>query len=83
MHISTLTFLGLAVIVPIQAFTNGSLIPAYFCNPVPDGMPKSLGQLIPFTVLDKNADLAFNANREVPNSSVLQNNPLMNHRSGK
>lgn len=64
MHPVTLSLLGLAAIVPIQAFTNGSLIPAYFCNPVPDGMPKSLGQLIPFTILDKNTDLAFNTNGE-------------------
>ena len=64
MHIFTLSLLGLAAVVPIEAFTNGTLIPAYFCNPVPDGMPKSLGQLIPFTKKDMDADLSFNANGE-------------------
>lgn len=54
--------LALAAVLPTQAFTNGTLIPAYFCNPVPDGMPKSLGELIPFTKKDICADLAFNNN---------------------
>ena len=62
MSLLTISLLALASVVPTQAFTNGTLIPAYFCNPVPDGMPKSLGELIPFTIKDQCADLAFNAN---------------------
>lgn len=56
------SLLALATVLPTQAFTNGSLIPAYFCNPVPDGLPKSLGELIPYTVKDQCTDLAFNTN---------------------
>ena len=56
------SLLALATVLPTQAFTNGSLIPSYFCNPKPDGLPKSLGELIPFTVKDQNTALAFNTN---------------------
>lgn len=56
------SLLALATILPTEAFTNGSLIPPYFCNPEPDGLPKSLGELIPFTIKDQTGPLAFNAN---------------------
>jgi hypothetical protein len=56
------SLLALATVLPTQGFTNGSLIPSYFCNPKPDGLPKSLGELIPFTVKDQNTALAFNTN---------------------
>lgn len=56
------SLLALATVLPTLAFTNGSLIPSYFCNPKPDGLPKSLGELIPFTVKDQNTALAFNTN---------------------
>ncbi|KAE9373509.1 hypothetical protein N431DRAFT_465795 [Stipitochalara longipes BDJ] len=56
------SLLALATVIPTQAFTNGSLIPSYFCNPKPDGLPKSLGELIPFTVKDQNTALTFNTN---------------------
>jgi len=62
MHLVIHSLLALATVLPAQAFTNGTLIPAYFCNPVPDGMPKSLGELIPFTVKDQDCPLAFNSN---------------------
>ncbi|KUJ21862.1 uncharacterized protein LY89DRAFT_681239 [Mollisia scopiformis] len=63
MHIIIHSLLFLATVIPAaHAFTNGSLIPAYFCNPKPDGLPKSLGELIPFTVKDQNNALAFNSN---------------------
>ena len=62
MHLLIHSLLALATGLPTFAFTNGSLIPAYFCNPVPDGLPKSLGELIPFTVKDQCAPFAFNAN---------------------
>ena len=62
MYLLVLSLLALVTILPVHAFTNGTLVPAYFCNPIPDGMPKSLGELIPFTIKDQCADLAFNAN---------------------
>lgn len=62
MRVTLYSFLALAAVFPAYAFTNGSLIPSYICNPVPDGLPKSLGELIPFTVKDQCDDLAFNAN---------------------
>jgi hypothetical protein len=46
------SLLALATVLPTQGFTNGSLIPSYFCNP----------KLIPFTVKDQNTALAFNTN---------------------
>lgn len=64
MHLLIHSLLALATVLPTQAFTNGSLIPSYFCNPVPDGLPKSLGELIPFTVKDMTGPLPFNANGE-------------------
>lgn len=61
MHLIIHSLLALAAVLPTQAFTNGTLIPSYFCNPVADGLPKSLGQLIPF--LQKDVDVvAFNPN---------------------
>jgi hypothetical protein len=62
MHLLIRSLLALATVLPAHAFTNGTLIPAYICNPVPDGMPKSLGELIPFTKKDQCGPLAFNAN---------------------
>lgn len=61
MHLIVHSLLALAAVLPAQAFTNGTLIPAYFCNPVPDGMPKSLGELIPLTIKEQ-GELAFNSN---------------------
>lgn len=66
MHLAIHSLLALATILPTtHAFTNGSLIPAYFCNPKPDGLPKSLGQLIPQTVKDQGDVLAFNGNGKI------------------
>lgn len=62
MYILTLSLLALATVLPVQAFTNGTLVPAYFCSATPDGLPKSLGELIPFTVKDQTGALAFSAN---------------------
>ena len=62
MHLLVHSLLALATVLPAHAFTNGSLIPSYFCNPVPDGLPKSLGELIPQTHKDQCGPLAFNAN---------------------
>lgn len=50
---------ALASVHAANAFTNGSLIPPYFCNPNNDGLPKSLGQLLPLTQLDVGL-IAFN-----------------------
>ncbi|KAF4627142.1 hypothetical protein G7Y89_g11010 [Cudoniella acicularis] len=60
-HLVIHSFLTLAAVFPAHAFTNGSLIPSYFCNPQPDGLPKALGELIPQTVEQANV-LAFNPN---------------------
>jgi hypothetical protein len=62
MRVVIQSLLALAAVLPAAAFTNGTLIPAYFCNPVPDGLPKSLGELIPFTKKEQCGPLAFNAN---------------------
>ncbi|MCJ1396891.1 hypothetical protein MMC11_000081 [Xylographa trunciseda] len=78
MYLLLLSLLALATILPVRAFTNGTLVPAYFCNPVPDGMPKSLGELIPFTVKDQCADLAFNANA----TANLQDVPVTGSKPG-
>jgi hypothetical protein len=73
MRLTIHALLALAAVFPshiqVHAFTNGTLIPAYFCNPVPDGMPKSLGQLIPLTMKDQ-GELAFNANGMPPGRLV-------------
>src|SRR3954453_23488933 len=58
--------LALATVVPTQAFTNGSSVPANFCNPDPDGMPKSLGQLLPYLLEDNPGPIAFNNNYQFP-----------------
>ncbi|KIV99650.1 hypothetical protein, variant 2 [Verruconis gallopava] len=46
---------------PALAFTNGTLVPAYICNPVNDGMPKSFGQLLQLT-REQTPTVAFNQN---------------------
>ena len=62
MALLSIFILGLATVIPTLAFTNGSLVPAYFCHPKPDGMPKSLGELLPFLIKDQAGPIAFNAN---------------------
>lgn len=44
-----------------MAFTNGSLVPAYICNPQADGLPKSFGQLLPYT-REPTTKVGFNTN---------------------
>jgi hypothetical protein len=61
MHLSLLLS-AFAAVVQVAAFTNGTLVPAYICNPVDDGMPKAFAQLLPY--LRKNGkSVAFDANR--------------------
>jgi hypothetical protein len=43
MHFETIFSAAVLAAVPAAAFTNGTLVPAYICNPVNDGMPKSFG----------------------------------------
>jgi hypothetical protein len=62
MNFRTTVLLFLASVDTSLAFTNGTLIPDYFCSPANDGMPKALGQLIPLLQKDQGAPLAFNAN---------------------
>ncbi|MCJ1473840.1 hypothetical protein MMC13_002492 [Lambiella insularis] len=79
MYLLTLSLLPLAtLLLPVHAFTNGTLVPAYFCSATPDGMPKSLGELIPFTVKDQTGALAFNANA----TQNLQVTPMTNSKPG-
>ncbi len=59
MALLTIFLLALATVVPTQAFTNGSLVPEYFCHPDAHGMPQALGELLPFLIEDGNP-LAFN-----------------------
>jgi len=60
MHLSFLLS-AFAAVVQVAAFTNGTLVPAYICNPVDDGMPKAFGQLLPY--LRKNGKtVAFDTN---------------------
>ncbi|KAF2093816.1 hypothetical protein NA57DRAFT_80818 [Rhizodiscina lignyota] len=47
---------------PAVAFTNGTLVPAYICNPVADGMPKTFGQLLQLT-REQTPTVAFNQNK--------------------
>lgn len=60
MGLLPILLLALAVVVPIHAFTNGSLVPSYFCHPDAHGMPQALGELLPFLVEDRNDPIAFN-----------------------
>jgi len=50
-----------AAVSPAWAFTNGTLVPAYICNPTPDGMPKSFGQLLTYT-REPVGPMSFNTN---------------------
>lgn len=49
MQFSTVILAALAAVTPVSAFTNGTLVPAYICNQQADGLPKSFGQLLPYT----------------------------------
>ena len=61
MQLPTLVLAALTAALPALAFTNGSLVPAYICNPTPDGLPKSFGQVLSFT-REMTEAVAFNAN---------------------
>jgi hypothetical protein len=61
MHTYFLLLTTLAVVAPVFAFTNGSLVPGYICNSHPDGLPKSFGQLLPYT-REQVGTIAFNEN---------------------
>jgi len=52
---------AIAAVVEVTAFTNGTLVPAYICNPVDDGLPKSFAQLLPYTRKNSKT-VAFDAN---------------------
>ena len=61
MQLPTLVLAALTAAMPALAFTNGSLVPAYICNPKPDGLPKNYGQLLAGT-REMTGPIAFNAN---------------------
>jgi hypothetical protein len=76
MHLSWLLS-AFAVVVQVTAFTNGTLVPAYICNPVDDGLPKAFAQLLPYT--RKNGKtVAFDSNRSysLSGSSQFTNCPI-------
>jgi hypothetical protein len=52
----------LATAVRVSAFTNGTLVPAYICNPQADGLPKAFAELLPF-VRKNGRTVAFDSNR--------------------
>jgi hypothetical protein len=60
MQFKALILLAFAA-TPALAFTNGTLVPAYICNPQPDGMPKSFGQLLQLT-REPTTKVGFNTN---------------------
>jgi hypothetical protein len=65
----TLAVSAFALAVQVSAFTNGTLVPAYICNPVDDGMPKAFGQLLPY--LRKNGkSVAFDTNRSCSSQTL-------------
>lgn len=79
MALLTISLLALATVVPwTRAFTNGSLVPEYFCHPDADGMPQSLGELLPFLVKDQGDPIAFNNN----SASNLMMPPMTNSTPG-
>jgi len=60
MHLS-LVLSALTLAGQVSAFTNGTLVPAYICNPQDDGLPKAFAQLLPY--MRKNGKtVAFDAN---------------------
>jgi len=65
MQLTTFVLAALTAAIPALAFTNGTLVPAYMCNPHPDGLPKNYGQLLSFT-REMTGTIAFNANGLFP-----------------
>jgi hypothetical protein len=63
MHYASFLLAAFAAVSPVSGFTNGSLIPSYICNNHPDGLPKSFGELLPYT-REAICTVAFNANRK-------------------
>lgn len=61
MHSFTSVLAAVAFALPAYAFTNGSIVPPYICNPQSDGLPKSFGQLLLYTSEQVNT-VAFNTN---------------------
>lgn len=61
MKLSTAFVAAIAAVTPALAFTNGSLVPAYICDPIMDGLPKSFGELLPYT-REMTCAIAFNPN---------------------
>jgi hypothetical protein len=61
MHYRSTILAALAAATPALAFTNGSLVPPYICNPTADGLPKSFGQLLLFT-REQTPTVAFSQN---------------------
>jgi len=78
---SFLTAAILACATQVSAFTNGSLVPSYICNPTADGLPKAFAQLLPYT--RKNAqviavDATAGDNKNIPLLKATGNSQIGN-----
>jgi len=71
MHSFTTILTLAAFAMPSYAFTNGTLVPSYICNPQSDGLPKSFGQLLQYTQ-KKVTTLAFNNNSTFISSTIVE-----------
>jgi hypothetical protein len=56
---------------PALAFTNGSIVPAYICNPKNDGLPKNFGQVLQLT-REQTTKVGFNTNSPSLHFSLSQ-----------
>jgi hypothetical protein len=65
MQLQSVVLAAVIAALPVSAFTNGSIVPPYICNPQTDGLPKSFGQLLQFTQ-EQVKTVAFNQNRMSP-----------------
>ncbi|KAJ1551338.1 hypothetical protein HK405_014699 [Cladochytrium tenue] len=43
---ATAAAIAVALVEPVAAFTNGTILPSYLCGPANDGLPKSLGGVL-------------------------------------
>ncbi|KAJ3205323.1 hypothetical protein HDU82_005262 [Entophlyctis luteolus] len=57
----------------VNAFTDGQLLPAYFCAPPNGNLPYSLGGVLKRLVFDMDIPLAFSAD---PNQNLAPNPPM-------
>jgi len=71
MHTKATIASVLLAVSQVTAFTNGSLVPSYICNPNPDGLPKAFSQVLPYTRKQAKT-VAFDANKGDNDNNVPQ-----------